>query len=192
MGVALFAVFVALSGFSITWSVDPSATWEEVNRLLAYLAVFTASVVAARTYPERWRALLLGLAIASVVMSVVALLSKITPEVFAPDERYARLREPLQYWNAVGVIGAFGVPLWLYYATRRHGRPILDILAAPALTILFVTVMLAYSRGALIAGLIGIGVWVLLAPARLKTVAVLIVPLVGAAVTILWAFGQRA
>lgn len=190
--VALFAVFVALSGFSITWSVDPSATWEEVNRLLAYLAVFTASVVAARTYPERWRALLLGLAIASVVMSVVALLSKITPEVFAPDERYARLREPLQYWNAVGLIGAFGVPLWLYYATRRHGRPILDILAAPALTILFVTVMLAYSRGALIAGLIGIGVWVLLAPARLKTVAVLIVPLVGAAVTILWAFGQAS
>lgn len=188
--VALLAVFVALSGFSITWSVDPSATWEEVNRLLAYLAVFTAAVVGARTYPQRWRAILLGLAIGSVVMSLVALLSKISPEVFAPTERYARLREPLQYWNAVGLIGAFGVPLWLYYATRRHGRPILDILAAPALTILFVTVLLAYSRGALIAGAIGIATWVLLAPARLKTVAVLIVPLAGAAVIILWAFGQ--
>lgn len=84
------------------------------------------------------------------------------------------------------------MPLWLYYATRRHGRPVLDILAAPALTILFVTVMLAYSRGALVAGLIGIGVWILLAPARLKSVAVLVVPLVGAAVVILWAFGQAS
>lgn len=188
--VALFAVFVALSGFSITWSVDPSATWEEVNRLLSYLAVFTAAVVVARAYPQRWRAVLLGLAIAAVVMSVVALMSKISPGTFAPHERYARLREPLQYWNAVGLIGAFGVPLWLYYATRRHGRPILDIVAAPALTILFVTVLLAYSRGALIAGLAGIAVWLAFAPARLKTIAVLLVPLAGAGVIILWAFGQ--
>lgn len=188
--VALFALFVALSGFSITWSVDPSATWDEVNRLLAYLAIFTGAVVVARTFPARWRAVLLGLAIASLAMSVIALLSKMSPETFAPNERYARLREPLQYWNAVGLIGAFGVPLWLYYGTRRHGRPILDILAAPALTILFVTVMLAYSRGALIAGVFGIGTWLLLAPARLKTVAVLVVPLIGAAVIVLWAFGQ--
>jgi hypothetical protein len=188
--VALFATFVALSAFSITWSVDPSATWEEVNRLLAYLAVFTGAVVAARTYPQRWRAVLLALAVASVAMSLVALLSKISPEAFAPDERYARLREPLQYWNAVGLIGAFGVPLWLYYATRRHGRPILDILAAPALTLLFVTVMLAYSRGALVAGAAGVAAWVLCAPNRLKTAAVVVVPVVGAAVIILWAFGQ--
>ncbi|MFT4035314.1 MAG: O-antigen ligase family protein [Patulibacter sp.] len=188
--VALFALFLALSGFSITWSVDPSATWEEVNRLLGYVAVFTAAVVAARTVPQRWRSVLLALALASAATSIVALMSKISPELFAPDERYARLREPLQYWNAVGLIAAFGVPLWLYYATRRHGRPILDVLAAPALTILFVTVLLAYSRGALIAAVCGVGVWLALAPARLKTVAVLVVPLAAAAVIILWAFGQ--
>ncbi|MBO9532703.1 MAG: O-antigen ligase family protein [Solirubrobacteraceae bacterium] len=188
--VALFAVFVAFSGFSITWSVDPAATWEEVNRLLSYLAAFTGAVVVARAFPQRWRSVLLALAVSSVLVSLVAMLSKVSPELFAPSERYARLREPLQYWNAVGLIGAFGVPIWLYYGTRRHGKPVLDILAAPALTILFVTVLLAYSRGALIAGAIGIGVWLLLAPARLKSVAVMVVPLIGAAVIILWAFGQ--
>ncbi|MBJ7471167.1 MAG: O-antigen ligase family protein [Solirubrobacteraceae bacterium] len=188
--VALFALFVAFSAFSITWSVDPSSTWQEVNRLLGYLAVFTAAVLAARTFPERWRTVLLGLAMASVAMSAIALASKISPELLSPNERYARLREPLQYWNAVGLIAAFGVPLWLYYGTRRVGRPVLDILAAPALTILFVTLMLSYSRGSLIAAIVGAAVWLALAPARLKTVATLIVPLVGAAIIVLWAFGQ--
>ena len=188
--VALFGLFVALSGFSITWSVDPSATWEEVNRLLGYLAVYTGAVVIARTFPRRWRTLMLGLALASVAMSVIALASKISPELLAPNERYARLREPLQYWNAVGLIAAFGIPLWLYLGTRRHGRPILDILAAPALTILFVTIMLAYSRGSLIAAVLGVAVWLVLAPARLRSVATLVVPVIGAAIIVLWAFGQ--
>ncbi|MDO9354496.1 MAG: O-antigen ligase family protein, partial [Solirubrobacteraceae bacterium] len=188
--VALFGAFVAFSGFSITWSVEPSATWEEVNRLLGYLAVFTGSVVVARTFPRRWRTLMLGLAITTVVMSLVALSSKISPELLAPNERYARLREPLQYWNAVGLIAAFGIPLWLYFGTRRHGRPILDILAAPALTMLFVTIMLSYSRGSLIAALAGVTVWFAFAPVRLRSVATMVVPLVGAAIIVLWAFGQ--
>ena len=188
--VALFAVFVAYSAFSITWSVDPASTWQEVNRLLGYLAAFTGAVVAARTFPNRWRSVMLGLAVASVVMSAIALASKISPELLSPNERYARLREPLQYWNAVGLIAAFGVPLWLYYGTRRTGRPVLDILSAPALTILFVTLMLSYSRGALIAAIVSALVWLALAPVRLKTVATLVVPLVGAAIIVLWAFGQ--
>lgn len=190
--VALFAGFVALSGFSITWSVEPAATWDEVNRLLGYLAIFTAAVVGARTFPHRWRSLLLGLAIASVLIALVALLSKVFPELLAPQERYARLREPLQYWNAVGLIGAFGVPLWLHFGTRRVGRPILDILSAPALTILFAAIMLAYSRGALIAAIVGVAIWLLLAPVRLRSVAALVVPIAGAAVIVLWAFGQTA
>ena len=188
--VALFALFVALSGFSITWSVDPAATWEEVNRILGYLAVYTGAVVMARTFPARWRTVMLGLAIASVVMSLVAVASKVSPELLSPNERYARLREPLQYWNAVGLIAAFGIPLWLYFGTRRHGRPILDILAAPALTILFVVIMLSYSRGALIAAVCATALWLIVAPARLRTVATLVVPLVGAGIIVLWAFGQ--
>lgn len=188
--VALFGAFVALSGFSITWSVEPSATWEEVNRLLGYLAVFTGSVVAARTFPRRWRTVMLALAIGAVVMSLIALLSKITPETISPNERYARLREPLQYWNAVGLIAAFGIPLWLYFGTRRVGRPILDILSAPALTILFVTIMLSYSRGSLIAAVFGVAFWFAFGPVRLRTAASMVVPLIGAAIIVLWAFGQ--
>ncbi len=188
--VALFGAFVALSGFSITWSVEPSATWEEVNRLLGYLAVFTGSVVVARTFPRRWRTLMLGLAITAVAMSLLALASKISPELLSPNERYARLREPLQYWNAVGLIAASGIPLWLYFGTRRVGRPILDILSAPALTILFVTIMLSYSRGSLIAAIAGVAVWIVIAPVRLRSVATIVVPLVGAAIIVLWAFGQ--
>ncbi len=129
--IGLLAGFVALSALSITWSVDPMATWDEVNRLTAYFAVFAAAAIAARAVPERWRVVLLGLALAALGMSVLAMGSKMFPGLLAPREEFARLREPLEYWNAIGVIGAFGVPLWLYFGTRRQGRPILDILAAP-------------------------------------------------------------
>lgn len=188
--VALFAAFVALSGFSIIWSVEPSATWDELNRLLGYFAAFAGAVVAARTFPQRWPAVILGLAVASVVMSLIAIASKISPELLSPREINARLREPLEYWNAVGLVAAFGVPLWLYYGTRRTGRPVLDILAAPALMVLFVTLMLTYSRGALIAALVATIIWFAFAPRRLQSAALLVAPLLGALIVVLWAFAQ--
>lgn len=187
---ALFGAFVAYSGLSIIWSVEPSATWDELNRLLGYFAAFAGAIVAARTFPQRWRTILFGLALASLVMSLIALASKVSPELFSPREINARLREPLEYWNAVGLVAAFGVPLWLYYGTRRTGKPILDILAAPALTVLFVTLMLTYSRGALVATIVSVGLWLLLTPLRLRSLALLAGPLLGAAVVVLWAFGQ--
>jgi len=188
--VALFALFVALSGISILWSVDPASTWDELNRLIGYLAMFTAAVVAARTWPARWRTVLVALAFVALAMSAVAVLTKVLPGVFDPNEQFSRLREPLQYWNAVGLVAATGLPLWYYFGTRRVGRPALDVLAAPVVTLLLVTIMLAYSRGALIAALAATGLWLIFCPLRLRTVLVLVPAVLGAGVILVWTFGQ--
>jgi len=188
--VALFALFVALSGISILWSVDPASTWVELNRLIGYLAIFTAAVVAARAWPSRWRTLIVALAFVSLAMSAVAVLTKVLPGVFDPNETFSRLREPLQYWNAVGLVAATGIPLWFYFGTRRVGRPAFDVLAAPVITLLLVTIMLAYSRGALIAALVASALWLIFCPVRLRTVLLLVPAVLGAGVILVWTFAQ--
>ena len=72
---------------------------------------------------------------------------------------YARLRDPFGYWNAVGLMAALGMIPLLWLAARRSGQPALNALAWPGLGLLLVCLMLAYSRGALLALLVGIAVW---------------------------------
>ena len=80
-----------------------------------------------------------------------ALLTKVFPASLAPDETYARLREPFAYWNSVGLMAALGVPPMLWLAARRTGHAAVNALAWPAIGLLLVCMMLSYSRGALVA-----------------------------------------
>ena len=88
-----------------------------------------------------------------------ALASKVFPAALAPDETYARLREPFGYWNAIGLMAALGVPPLLWLAARRSGSPAANALAWPALGLLFTCLMLSYSRGALLALGFGLVLW---------------------------------
>ena len=60
-----------------------------------------------------------------------ALLTKVFPASLAPDETYARLREPFAYWNSVGLMAALGVPPMLWLAARRSGHAAVNALAWP-------------------------------------------------------------
>ena len=84
--------------------------------------------------PARWRwcgwcrtagrAVLSGVGLGCVLVCAWALATKIFPEALAPDETFARLREPFGYWNAVGLMAALGVPPLLWVAARRTGAPV--------------------------------------------------------------------
>ena len=80
-----------------------------------------------------------------------ALLTKVFPASLAPDEAFARLRPPFDYWNSVGLAAALGLPPLLWLAARRSGHAAVNALAWPALGILVVCLLLSYSRGALLA-----------------------------------------
>jgi hypothetical protein len=187
----LMGALVVVTALSITWAVEPSAAWEEANRTLAYLATMTAGVALVRLFPQRWPSLLGGVALACVVISGYALLTKVFPGALHSDGTYARLREPFGYWNAVGLMAAMGAPACLWLGARRSGHAALNALAYPALGLLVVTILLAYSRGALLALACGCAVWFGFVPLRLRGVVVLATSALGGGLVALWAFAQN-
>ena len=129
---AAFALLAAFTALSITWSLMPADSWLETNRTFAYLAVFAGGLALGRLAPKRWSALLHGVAIGGVVICGWALLTKVFPAALAPDETFARLRPPFDYWNSVGLAAALGIPPLLWLAARRSGHAALNALAWPA------------------------------------------------------------
>lgn len=189
---SLLVAVAALTALSVVWAVNPAEAWLEANRTLAYTAAFASTVALAHAIPHRWSAVLGAITLAAVVVSVYALLTKVFPGALNPDGIYARLRQPFGYWNAVGLMAALGVPGCLWLAARRSGHRALNALAYPALGLLLVTVLLSYSRGALLAAAIGAAFWFAVVPLRLRGLAVTVAGAGGAALVSAWVFGQDA
>ncbi len=193
--IGLLLAFTALTGLSVVWSVAPDASWQDAGRMLAYSGVFAAAVAAAWLVPEGWRALLGGIVLAAVVVCTYALLTKVLPNELAVNPEanfYARLQEPYGYWNAIGLTAAMGAIGCLWLGARRAGHALLTALAYPTMGLMIVTLMLAYSRGALAALLVGVIAWMCIVPLRLRGARVLIVGGVGAAPVVGWDFSRHA
>jgi cytochrome c-type biogenesis protein CcmH/NrfG/O-antigen ligase len=187
----LLLAFTALTAISIVWSVQPDVSWQESGRMLAYSGVFAVGVVLVRAAPGRWPALLGGLALAAVAVCGYALLTKVFPSL-APANAYARLNEPYGYWNAVGLTAAMGAICCMWLGARRDGHALLRALAYPAMGLLLLTLVLAYSRGALAALALGLLLWFCAVPLRLRGAALLIAGGVGAAAVAAWDFSRHA
>jgi O-Antigen ligase len=190
--VGLLLMFTALTGLSVAWSVAPDASWQDAGRMLAYSGVFAAAVALAWIAPGGWRALLGGIVLAAVVVCAYALLTKVLPDQLDANDIYARLQEPYGYWNAIGLTAAMGAIGCLWLGARRAGHAALNALAYPAMGLMIVTLMIAYSRGALAALAIGVAVWMCLVPLRLRGARVLIVGTLGAAPVVAWDFSRHA
>jgi len=188
---AALVALAALTALSILWSLHPSDSWVEANRTFAYVGAFAAGIAAVRLAAGRWEAVLYGVLLALSVVALYGLATKVAPGWLNPDEIYARLREPYGYWNAVGVTTAMAVPLCLWLGTRRGGT-LPAALAHPLLGLLIVTMLLSFSRGSILAALVGIAIWLALVPRRLKSLAVLLPAAVGAGLVTAWAFSQSA
>jgi O-antigen ligase/cytochrome c-type biogenesis protein CcmH/NrfG len=184
--------FALLSAVSVVWSVQPDGSWRDAGRLLCYASVFAAAGALARLLPRRWPSLLGGITLASVVICVYALIAKSLPNHFVEANQFARLYEPYGYWNALGLTAAFGVIGCMWLGARRSGHALLSALAYPAMGVLLLTLLLAYSRGALVALAIAVVLWFVLVPLRLRGAAVLLTGAVAAAAIAAWDFHNHA
>jgi O-antigen ligase len=189
--VGLLLAFTALTALSVVWSVQPDDSFKDAGRMLAYSGVFGAAVAIARVASDRWPAILGGLALAAVVVCGYALLTKIFPGEIAPVSTYARLEEPYGYWNALGLTAAMGAICCMWLGARRSGHALLSALAYPAMGLLLCTLMLAYSRGALLALGLGLALWLCIVPLRLRGAAVLLAGGALAGVVVAWAFATH-
>jgi hypothetical protein len=190
--IGLLLAFTALTALSVVWSVAPDASWQDAGRLLAYGSCYSAAVAIAWILPGGWRALLGGVVLAAIAVCVYALMTKVLPNQLDAADTYARLQQPYGYWNAIGLTAAMGAIGCLWLGARRAGHAVLTALAYPAMGLLLVTAMLAYSRGALAALAIGALAWIALVPLRLRAVRVLAVAALGAGPVVAWDFSKRA
>ncbi len=186
--VGLLLAFTAMTALSSIWSVTPDDSFRDTGRMLAYSGVFGAAVVLARVAPGRWAALLGGLTLAAVVVCGYALLTKVLPRQLDATDVYARLRAPYSYWNAIGLTAAMGAMGCMWLGARRAGHVLLTALSYPAMGLMLVTLMLAYSRGALLALALGLALWFSIVPLRLRGAGVLVAGGLGAAVVVAWDF----
>jgi O-Antigen ligase len=188
---ALLLAFTALTALSVVWSVQPDDSWHDAGRMLAYSGVFGAALALARLAPQRWPALLGGLVLAAIVVCAYALWTKVFPGL-APANTYARLEEPYGYWNAIGLTAAMGAICCMWLGSRRAGHALLSALAYPAMGLLLLTLVLAYSRGALAAFAVGVVLWFCIVPLRLRGASVLILGAIGAGSVGAWDFSRHA
>ena len=189
---ALLLAFTALTAVSVVWSVQPDDSFKDAGRMLAYSALFGACIALARTVPARWPAVLAGVVLAAVVVCAYALLTKVFPASLDAGDIYARLRAPYSYWNAIGLTAAMGAIGCMWLGARRAGHALLRALAYPAMGLMLLTLMLAYSRGALVALVLGLALWFCIVPLRLRGAAVLISGAVLAGAVVVWDFSTHA
>ena len=186
-----FALLTVFTAISISWSLTPAESWLETNRMLGYLGALAGGLALGRLAPGRWGALLGAIAVSGVLLCTWALLTKVFPGWLAKDELFARLRSPFDYWNSVGLAAALAIPPVLWLAARRSGHAAVNVLAWPALGLLTVALLLAYSRGSLIAVGVGLALWFAFVPLRLRGIAALGGVLVTTLPLVAWAFAQE-
>jgi O-antigen ligase len=160
--------------------------------MFAFSAEFALAVTLARACPGAWRSVLGGVVLAATVVCGWALLTKVFPNDLDATDPYARLRAPYDYWNAIGLTAAMGAIGCMWLGSRRAGHALLSALAYPAMGLMLVTLLLAYSRGALVALAVGLVFWFAATPLRLRGAITLIVGGVGAAVVVAFAFSRHA
>ncbi len=194
---ALFAGFAIFCALSVVWSIAPDLSWIATNRAAEYAAVVAVLLVAApsvRRAPEL--AALAYLAFALVV-AAYALGGKVLPEVslgpvdFDHASTFARLREPLGYWNSLGLFMVMATPICVWIAADRRRPPGLRLGAMIGLDLLIVTIALTYSRGAVLAAAVAIAVIVGAGPSRLRRLGVTALGLLAAVAPVAFAFGSE-
>ena len=171
---ALFGAWILLSA---EWSGTPGRALVEFGRLLVYLLVLVlCSALAPREHRLSWA--LRGLAVVIGVICVLALITRLRPDIYANDgSGIGRLDYPLTYWNGLAVLAGIGAIIGLHLsASSREPWPV-RVLAAPLPAIAACTVYLTLSRGGIIASIAGLALYLVLGFSRATPGALLaIVP----------------
>ena len=188
LGVALLAGFAAWCTVSFAWSVTPDRTWLEVNRAIAYALVVVLAIAAAGTAPRAIEITAWGWLAVATTVALYALGGKVLPGIFGGTDVVARLRAPLDYWNALGLVCALGVPVAIRLAVDATGALRGRLAALAAGFVLIVVLGMTYSRGAFIALAVAMAVLTIAGAPRLRGLTALVLLGVAAAPVLAVAF----
>ena len=165
---ALFAL-AAWVGLTTIWSISPDSSWQYTNRTLVYAAFALLGVLAASSLARPFERLADGAAALLAALFVWALVAKCVPSIYPDYDRIARLRAPLDYWNELALLAAVAVPVALRLAARRYALGTLLLYLAG------LTVLLTYSRFAIVLACLAAVAWIVLAEERVESLAAVVV-----------------
>ena len=167
--VAAVAVWTAISA---VWAAAVQAPVLEVERTLVYVALVGTLLVTARRGGAG--PMLAGAAVAGALVSGFALLTRLRPDLFGLYDdpvAHGRLYQPIGYWNALGIFAAMTLVICMGAAMRAR-TPWIRIVAAGALPPVASTLFFTFSRGSMMAVVIGLGFGLVLDRDRLRSLAV--------------------
>ena len=175
-----------LSAMSSLWSGSVELSVVEADRVLVYLGFFLAAFLIAQTAQTRQR-FAEGLAIAAFAIVLLGLASRLLPnllDVSDPVVSGPRLRYPLGYWNAMGMMCGASVAL-LLWMSREATSAVLRVVSAAALPAVLLTLYFTYSRGGLLALVVASACLLALSADRLWLLATLAIGALGAVPAVL-------
>jgi hypothetical protein len=162
--------WVAIAG---GWSPLAATARGDLERDVLYLGALTAATLLLGGVRR-----LVEPVLAAGVLIVVGygLAGRLLPgivELSATASAGGRMDQPLTYWNATGALAALGLVLALRIAGEPSRPRALRLAAAAGAVPLCTGLLLTFSRGALVAGAVGVVLVVLLAPtaAQLRAAA---------------------
>jgi hypothetical protein len=149
----LLAVWAAAG---LAWSGSAERTEVEIARLTYFIGVLLLwlAVLDRRS----WRAAAGGLAAGMAAICAVALASRLWPAAFPADYVSRifgfRLSYPLQYWNALGAWAALTATMGVAWSAHARSSAV-RAAALGSVPIAGLVIYLTFSRGALVAALVG-------------------------------------
>ncbi len=157
---------------STAWSPGATAPVLEAERGLLYVAAAAAALLLL-SFRDAAPALLGGVVAGAVAVSLYALATRLFPGhvggAYDPSSGY-QLAEPLGYWNALGILAA--IAILLAGGLAAHGGHVaIRALAAASLVVLLATLYFTFSRGALVALVVGAVVQAVVDPRRARLLA---------------------
>ena len=176
VAVAGLAALLAWVLLSRTWAPLAGPAIADAQRLALYLAALLAAAALLRG--RRARAAEPALAAGALVVIGYGLAERLLPGVVdlaGSRTAMGRLEQPLTYWNAIGALAAMAIVLCARIAgdpaRPRQARALAGAAAAP----LGAGLALSFSRGAIVAAIVGLAMLLAMAPGGVQLRAALLV-----------------
>jgi hypothetical protein len=184
---------VAWTGATVAWSIVPDRSWDTFNKSVAFAAFLGLGILVAA-----WggRALArLGASMLALVTGFVlawALLAKVVPALDPGGDRVARLREPVEHWNALALVADMALALGLWLGASRGHRTIVRAGGGVLVYVATLALLLAISRAGVVAGIVIIALWLGLSRERVAGGLLLVASALPAGLVGAWAFTRPA
>ena len=195
-GLLLIAAAVALTlwiGVTMAWSIVGDRSWDSFNKAVAYCAFLGLGVVLAavgRRFGARLTAATFSLVIGATL--VYALVAKAVPAFDPEGDRVARLREPVEYWNALALLADVAIVLGLWLGTERAHRGVTRVLGALLVYVATLAVLLTLSRAGVVVAVGAVALWLAIGRERVASGLLLVAAAAPAILVSAWAFTRPA